>query len=224
MKLEESTNTYIGEKADPKPLNGRLEKKYNPNISYLEKLLNIYNLKNIDLVHEMDCLPITISKLEKHKFVNIPVRDAKKLANILNVTIDFVLFDNLDYAIKITNLDNLYLCYNDYLLLKIHGIVKDKIEMEKDNEGKEYISRIKHEIDKIDALEYIYSLGMPYDNSNFKEKLKFLPYIELIDLTLKKPLNKYYMVSYLYEAINELIKDCYENYDFHSIREFSNQK
>ena len=222
MKLEDSKNININDEENKMPSKS-FRKKYDPNISYLEKLLNIYNIKNIDLVQKMECLPITISKLEKHKFTNVPINDAKKLANILNVTIDFVIFDNCDYAIKITNLENLYLNYNDYLLLKIHGIVNDKIIKEKDSEGNEFISCITHEINQIDALKYIYSLGMPFDNTKLKEILKSIPYIELDDFVLIKSSNKYYMTGYLYEIVNELIKSECPNYDLNSIR-FQNLK
>lgn len=219
MKSEESKKININDKED-KIHSKSFKKKYDPNVSYLEKLLTIYNIKNIDLVQKMECFPITISKLEKHKFTNVPIDDAKNLANILNVTIDFVIFDNCDYAIKITNQENLYLNYNDYLLLKIHGIINDKIIKEKDTEGNEYISSIAHEISMIDVLKYIYSLGMPYDNSKLKEILKYIPYIEFEKLALKESSNKYYMTNYLYEAVDELIKNLYPNDDFNSIKRF----
>lgn len=180
-------------------------KEFDPTESLLETLLNIYNIKNVQISDALECNPRTIAKFVNREYKNIPIEDAKKIATLLNVTIDFIIFNKQEYAIKLSPMNNIYIDYYDYLLLKIHGIIEDKIDYNEDWNHNKSINCIVHEISIENAFKYIYSTGMPYANTNLKEPLKKMDYLKFENLVLVKSKNKYYMLNYYKELYQHLL-------------------
>ena len=185
-------------------------KEFDPTESLLETLLNIYNIKNVQISDALKCNPRTIAKFVNREYKNIPIEDAKKIATLLNVTIDFIIFNKQEYAIKLSPMDNIYIDYYDYLLLKIHGIIKDKIDYDEDWNHNKTINCVIHEISIENAYNYIYMNGMPYTNINLKRSLKELVFLKFEDLILIESSNRYYMLNYYKKLYQHILNFHYE--------------
>ena len=185
-------------------------KEFDPTESLLETLLNIYNIKNVQISDALKCNPRTIAKFVNREYKNIPIEDAKKIATFLNVTIDFIIFNKQEYAIKLSPMNNIYIDYYDYLLLKIHGIIKDKIDYDEDWYHNKTINCVIHEISIENAYNYIYMNGMPYTNVNLKRSLKELVFLKFEDLILIESSNRYYMLNYYKKLYQYILNFHYE--------------
>ena len=107
-------------------------------------------------------------------------------------------------------MDNIYIDYYDYLLLKIHGIIKDKIDYDEDWNHNKTINCVIHEISIENAYNYIYMNGMPYTNINLKRSLKELVFLKFEDLILIESSNRYYMLNYYKKLYQYILNFHYE--------------
>ncbi len=164
--------------------------------NYFKEILELYNLKSSDLSRICEYDRLAINRLIEGKALQVQLNLVKKLSNVLNFSIGFILDNEVNNAIKIQSLNDsriFYINYYDYITLRLLNIIEDKFD------GK----KIEHILNE----EFIHLFNSLEDFENKvhllnKDKLK----LKLTDLILLPTSNKTYFNKKIETSYSDLLK------------------
>ena len=171
----------------------------------LQQLLFLYNLRNLALSSTLNVNNHTLDSIIKNNVPAPRIDILKKISAYLNVSIDLIVNNSLDYSIKIENKSlkkPIYIGFYEYIILRSRLMIQDVVSN----------NAIKHEIknDSLDIFKNYFDLSKKIFEENENVEL-----VNPINLILFIPNNKAYMFKTKYneylEYLCEVIDKVYSN-------------
>ena len=161
----------------------------------LQQLLFLYNLRNLALSSTLNVNNHTLDSIIKNNVPAPRIDILKKISAYLNVSIDLVVNNSLDYSIKIENKSlkkPIYIGFYEYIILRSRLMIRDVVSN----------NAIKHEIknDSLDIFKNNFDLSKKIFEENENVEL-----VNPIHLILFIPNNKAYMFKTKYNEYLEYL-------------------